>query len=109
KEPVPLDAVAQRVPRLLEEIHRSMWDKAKAFRDASTHPVSDPASFARILESRRGFLVADWCGDAACEDRVKEETGATIRCIPQGEPAAEGPWVRCGRPGAHRVYFARSY
>jgi prolyl-tRNA synthetase len=63
------------------------------------------------MESKRGFIRAPWCGDEKCEDKIKEETMATIRVIPLGESEgrAAGCCVRCGRAGKAVAYFARAY
>jgi prolyl-tRNA synthetase len=61
------------------------------------------------MASRRGLLLAHWCGDAACEAAIKEETKATIRVIPIDGTAEPGECVRCGRPSTGRVYFAQAY
>jgi prolyl-tRNA synthetase len=61
------------------------------------------------METKRGFIVAGWCGDAACEAKIKEETRATIRVIPTVGEAVAGACVRCAKPSAREVYFAQAY
>ena len=61
------------------------------------------------MADKRGFIVAGWCGDAACEARIKEETRATVRVIPIEGEARPGTCVRCGAPSARDVYFAQAY
>ena len=109
KEAVPLDGVGIAVQERLAEIQRSLLERARAFRDERTTTVDDFEQFASTLNERRGFLIANWCGDGACEREIKEKTGATIRCIPLEGSEADGRCVHCGRDGAHRVYFARAY
>ena len=73
--------------------------------------ASDYAGFKNVLETLRGFVRAAWCGDEACEDRIKTETMATIRVIPleDGEARSQAACVYCGRPGKAVAYFARAY
>ena len=66
-------------------------------------------TFKDILETRRGFMDAPWCGDQACETAIKEETGATIRCIPMGRLPRPGKCIHCGKDTDTWVYFARAY
>jgi prolyl-tRNA synthetase len=109
KESVPLGALAERLPALLAEIQTAMFDRALAFQQARTRTVDSRAEFAAALAAERGYLRAHWCGDGACERALKEETGATLRCIPLDAPAEEGACVVCGRPSHARGLFARAY
>jgi prolyl-tRNA synthetase len=113
KETVPLPALGKRVPALLEEVQGRLFEEAKAFREANTRDAKTYAEFKDILENLRGFVRACWCGDEACEDRIKEETMATVRVIPleggEGGEGAAGACVCCGRPGNTIAYFARAY
>ncbi len=111
KEMVPMAALAERVPALLDELQRAFYERARAFRAANTHEVASYDEFKDILENRRGFVIAGWDGDPETEAKIKEETKATIRLIPlDGGTAAEG--LRCiysGRPARYRVVFAKAY
>ena len=111
KEFVGLEALAARAAAALDEIQASLFEQALKLQRENTHEVSDYAGFKDIIENRRGFIKAWWCGDEACEDRIKEETMATIRVLPlDGEADRKpGPCVLCGRPGAELAYFARAY
>jgi prolyl-tRNA synthetase len=71
--------------------------------------VDDYARFREITEGPGGFLMAHWCGDAACERKVSEETSATIRVIPFDAPKESGACIVDGRPSTQRVLFARAY
>jgi prolyl-tRNA synthetase len=111
KELVGLGALAVRASALLGEIQASLFDQAQRFLNDNTHEVVDYAQFQDVIENRRGFIKAWWCGDEACEDKVKEETMATIRVLPLKKDAAieTGRCVRCGRAGVELAYFARAY
>jgi prolyl-tRNA synthetase len=111
KSPAPLASLGERVPALLEEIQAELLAQARAFFAANIRSAASYDEFKDILESRRGFVRAAWCGDAACEDRIKTETMATIRVIPleEGEGDVEGACISCGKKGKALPYFARAY
>jgi prolyl-tRNA synthetase len=111
KEPVPVARLRERVPALLDELQRAIADKARQFRAENTHEASSYDELKRLIETRRGFVLAGWDGDPETEARIKEETKATIRCIPLegGEPVDGLRCVLTGRPARHRVLFARAY
>ncbi|HEY3176898.1 MAG TPA: proline--tRNA ligase [Candidatus Polarisedimenticolia bacterium] len=111
KQSVSIDSLADVVPGLLEEIQKDLYDQALKRRDANTHTLDSYDEFKKVIEEKGGFLLAHWCGGVECEARVKEETKATIRCIPlQGDLAAvPGVCLVCGGPSPRRVYFARAY
>jgi prolyl-tRNA synthetase len=109
KESVPREAVATRVRELLEDIQKSLFERALAFREANSYRLDDYADFKVQLEEPGGFFWMHWCGSAACEAQVKEETKATIRCLPFDAPAEAGHCVKCGEPSARRVVWARAY
>ena len=108
KEAIPIEGLAARVPALLEEIQRDMLERARAWRDRWTRPVDDWDDFRRQVEAG-GFVLAHWCGDAACEAAIKAETTATIRVIVMDEARESGACVRCGKPSSRRVHFAVAY
>jgi prolyl-tRNA synthetase len=109
KRTLALAGLRESVPALLEEIQRDLYDQADRRLRENIRPVDGYEDFQSILEARGGFLQAHWCGNAACEARVKEETKATIRCIPLEEPREEGSCLICGGASPRRVYFARAY
>jgi prolyl-tRNA synthetase len=87
-----------------------MFARARDFLDSNTHAVDDYDSFKAIMRERRGFIRAYWCGSAECEARIKEETRATIRVIPE-DAESDGPG-RCvcdGEPATQQALFAQSY
>ncbi|HEX9015790.1 MAG TPA: proline--tRNA ligase, partial [Chloroflexota bacterium] len=118
KEIIPAASVASRVPELLDQMQRDLFEKALAFRTERTRTVDNFDQFKRelVIESEGGrraqsrFLVTHWCGDAECEAKIKDETAATIRNVPLDSQPEEGNCVYCGRPGiGRRVVFGRSY
>lgn len=109
KEFVPLTDVPAKALDLLTEIQGSLYKKALDFRNANITDVSDYAEFQKALEEKGGFIRAHWDGTPETEKAIKEETKATIRCIPLGNPLEEGKCVRSGKPSKQRVLFARAY
>jgi prolyl-tRNA synthetase len=111
KEFVPITRLRERIPELLADLQRAIYERAHRFRAENTHEVESYEEFKRVIETRRGFVMAGWDGDRATEARIKEETKATIRCIPiaGGEPTAGLRCILSGRPARHRVVFARAY
>ncbi|NBB19167.1 proline--tRNA ligase [Runella sp. CRIBMP] len=109
KMTVQLEGIVDRIETLLEEIQQNIYDKALAFRTANTHQVDDYAEFKQVLDEKGGFILAHWDGTPETEERIKEETKATIRCIPYNAPEEEGKCILTGRPSSRRVLFARAY
>jgi prolyl-tRNA synthetase len=111
KETAPLDGLAVRVAAVLEEIQARLFHEAEAFLGENTRDAESYEEFKELIENKRGFVRALWCGDEACEDRIKEGTMATIRVIPFGCEHGErkGRCVSCGRDADTLAHFARSY
>lgn len=109
KEPVPLAAVAEHVRALLDQIQASLFTDAKRFRDEHTFEPADYDEFKQMLAEPGGFLRGLWCGDAACEAKVKAETKATIRFLPLQPEPVDGPCLACGNAGAERAHWAIAY
>ncbi len=109
KKVVAQNEVAALVPTLLAEIQQNMYNRALAFREQMTTRVDTFADFNKILDEKGGFLLAHWDGTAETEAAIKEETKATIRCIPLDAPEEAGVCVYSGKPSARRVLFARAY
>jgi len=86
-----------------------MYEKARKFRDDNTFTVSDWKALAEILGGKGGFVRAPWCGSAACEAKIKEETKGTIRVIPADAASHPGKCVACGEPAAMSPLFAVAY
>ena len=109
KTPLPRSGLAAGVAALLEEIQSAMLEKGRAFLRENTRDAKDYQEFKMALDATGGFFRAHWCGSAECEKRIKEETKATIRCIPLEGNAEAGTCLRCGAESRRWVYFARSY
>ena len=111
KTTVAIDGIADAVKDLLEEIQKNMFEKAKAFRDAHIYEADDYETFVKTAEEKPGFIKAHWCGDVACEEKIKEETTCTSRCIPfkGGEPKEGAVCVCCGKKAKHLVYWGKAY
>ncbi|MCY9665234.1 proline--tRNA ligase [Paenibacillus alginolyticus] len=99
----------EEIQNLLAEIHQQMYDKAKQFRDEHYIAVDSIDEFKTFLESKRGFALAGWCGSNACEEQVKQETGATSRNIPFKPSETKSTCLVCGDAAKHTVVFGRSY
>ncbi len=109
KELVDLEGIDQTVEGLLEEIQNNIYQKALDFRKGNTHKADTYDEFREILESKGGFILAHWDGSAETEEKIKNETKATIRCIPMEEDMKEGKCMVTGKPSAGRVVFAKAY
>lgn len=109
KEFVSLDDLELRLPALLEEIQKDLFDKALAHREEMTSVAKTLDEFGEILESKGGFIKAMWCGDEACEDKIKEEFSATSRCIPFEQEKVSETCVCCGKPAKELVYWGKAY
>jgi len=105
---VPLDDAPAKIDELLRTIQKNLFDRAKAFRDANLWTANTYDEFKQLIE-QPGFVWAHWDGTRATEDKVQEETKATIRCIPFNGPTEPGQCMVTGQPSARRVVFARAY
>ena len=108
KESVPIEGIVDYVQHLLADIQQNLFRRAAEFRDQNTRRVDSWDDFKTEIE-KGGFLLCHWDGTVETEERIKEETKATIRCIPFDAPDEEGVCVYSGRPSHRRVVFARSY
>lgn len=111
KESIGLKALSQRMPEILKDIQTSMLEAGLKFQLENTHEVRSYKDFKFILESKKGFIKAFWCGHQSCEEKIKEETMATIRVVPleQDKQKANEKCVCCGKDPEVWVYFARAY
>jgi len=100
-------ALAAAVGEALASIQKSLYDRALAFRKSKTIEADNYDDFKSAVEN--GFAFSFWCGDPACEQEIKEETRATLRCIPVEQARRSGKCVKCGRPAGEGAYFARAY
>lgn len=106
---VSLDELENKVSELLDDIQDSMLEKARIRRDESTREAFSIEEMVDIADNKPGFIKAMWCGDKACEDKIKEETGITSRCIPFDEEAIGDTCVCCGKKADTLLYWGRAY
>ncbi|MGV8905250.1 MAG: proline--tRNA ligase [Acetobacterium sp.] len=112
KVQVSLENIDQTIGTLLEEIQQNLFDKALKMREEKTSTAENVEEFKKNLKENPGFIKAMWCGDPACEEKIKEETGASIRCIPfedEQEVLFKGQCVCCDKPADKMAYFGRAY
>jgi len=109
KKVVPADQAIDYIKNLLDEIQQNIFNKALKFRADHTFKADTYEEFKQILDEKGGFVLAHWDGTSETETLIKEETKATIRCIPFDNPKEEGKCIRTGKPSTQRVIFARSY
>lgn len=101
--------VVVEIPKLLEDIQKNMYTRALKFRTEMTTTVETYDEFKNVLNSKGGFVLAHWDGTAETETKIKEETKATVRCIPLHSTAEDGKCIYSGKPSKMRVLFARAY
>ncbi|MDI6601251.1 MAG: proline--tRNA ligase [Thermoanaerobacteraceae bacterium] len=106
---VSQDDLSTKIGELLEDIQRNMFAQAKTFVEKNTSVAKSFDEFQNAIESKRGFVKANWCGSSECELAIKEKTMATIRCIPFEDNEPDGECVHCGGKASKKVIFARSY
>ena len=109
KESVSLDGLANTVKVLLDDIQRNIYQKARDYRDAHITKADTWDEFVKLLDEKGGFISAHWDGTAKTEEKIKELTKATIRCIPLDNFKEEGKDILTGKPSTERVLFARAY
>lgn len=109
KVTVSLDEqLPQTILTMLDDIHEEMYQKALAFRNEHMSDVTTFEEFKDVLNTKGGYVKMPWCGDEACEVKIKDETAATSRCI-DTEAHVDGVCPICGKKAKHIVYFARAY
>lgn len=106
---VALNELEAKLSDLLEDIQRNLYEKAKKHREGKTNVALDLEEFKVILEKETGFIKAMWCGDRICEDKIKEETTATSRCIPFEQEKVGDKCVCCGKEASEMVLWAKAY
>jgi len=109
KESVPIDRLRESAGAKIEDIQRSLYEKAQRLMEENIFTVDTFEKFREITSGDGGFILAHWCGSAECEARVKEETRATLRCIPFEAIKEGGSCIICGEASNERVYFAKAY
>jgi len=109
KQLLPAKEAVNHIKNLLEEIQQNLYKKAFDFRSVNTFKVDTYKEFKEVLDTKGGFVYAHWDGTKETEEKIKEETKATIRCIPLDQKAEEGKCVFSGNPSKQRVIFAKAY
>jgi prolyl-tRNA synthetase len=109
KQVMKLDEVAGKIPALLDDIQANIYQRALKFKSEVTTQVNSYEEFKKVLDEKGGFLEAHWDGTPETEAAIKEETKATIRCIPLDAKEEAGVCIYSGKPSGRRVLFARAY
>jgi len=109
KTSVGIDGIDIYIRNLLVDIQRNMYNKALQFREERITSTDNWDEFVQLLDTKGGFVSAHWDGTAETEDKIKELSKATIRCIPLDNPKEEGKCILTGNASTQRVLFARAY
>jgi prolyl-tRNA synthetase len=109
KQNYPMEGLAAQLGSLLETIQQNLYNRALEYRNSHITPVDTWADFERVLEEKGGFVAAHWDGTGETEEKIKEQSKATIRCIPLNNEGEEGKCILTGNPSKQRVLFARAY
>lgn len=109
KEIKSQEGIVDYIENLLNEIQDNIYNKAYKFREENTHKVDSYDEFKDIIENKGGFVLAHWDGTVETEQTIKNETKATIRCIPFDSPEEDGKCILTGKPSKKRVLFAKAY
>ena len=109
KETISGDAIVEHIEKLLTDIQQNIFKKAFEYRNSHITEVNSYDEFKEILENKGGFISAHWDGTAETEQKIQEETKATIRCIPLDTKQEEGVCIYSGKPSYRRVFFAKAY
>jgi prolyl-tRNA synthetase len=109
KQSVPMDGLAARVRELLDEMQKNLFERALQFREEHTQRVDSYEAFTQAMEGRPGFIIAPWCGSAACETQIKNDTQATIRNMPLNGTVPAAKCIRCDAPATAEAWFAKAY
>ncbi len=109
KKTVAIDGLGIYIKELLEEIQQNIFNRALAFRDENIREANSWEEFVKLLDEKGGFIAAHWDGTGETEDKIKEQTKATIRCIPLNNKQEAGQCILSGKPSTQRVLFARAY
>ncbi|MDE6024694.1 MAG: proline--tRNA ligase [Lachnospiraceae bacterium] len=109
KTVVSFDELSAKVNEILEAMQSDMFERAKKHRDENTRTATSWEEFTDILENKQGFIKAMWCEEEECETAIKDETGATTRCMPFNQESLSEVCVHCGKPAKKMVYFGKAY
>lgn len=106
---VPIDELETKVKELLDDVQLSLYNKAKERRDEKTYTATNLEELKEIADTKPGFIKAMWCGDAACEEKLKEVAGVTSRCMPFEQEHISDKCVCCGKEAKTMVYWGKAY
>ena len=109
KQVVALSELEQAIPAALQAVHDGLYKRALQNRERRTYTAASYDEFKQLASEHNGFIKAMWCGDAACEDKIKEDTGVKSRCIPFEEEHIGDVCVCCGKPAKKMVYWGKQY
>ena len=109
KQVVALSELEQAIPAALQAVHDGLYNRALQNRERRTYTAASYDEFKQLASEHNGFIKAMWCGDAACEDKIKEDTGVKSRCIPFEEEHIGDVCVCCGKPAKKMVYWGKQY
>ena len=109
KTVVSLDELSVKLGEILDTMQKEMLERARAHRDAHTYDAVTYEEFVKTINEKPGFVRAMWCGDQACEDKIKEDTTATSRCMPFEQEKLSDVCVCCGKPAKAMVYWGKAY
>ena len=109
KQFVAQDETVDHIVTLLDQIQKNIYQKAASFKEANTHQADSYEEFKELIEKKGGFVYAHWDGTSETEEKIKEETKATIRCIPLNSNQEEGTCIYSGKPSKGKVLFAKAY
>lgn len=106
---IKLSKLTENARDILDDIQKNLFSIAKKFTEENMHEVSTYEEFKKIMQTSRGFIRAFWCEDAGCEAKIKEETKATVRCLPLDAKKEKGKCVYCNEEASHKWLFAQAY
>lgn len=109
KTTVAIESLAEEIKNILDKMQTEMLERARTHREAHTYVATNYDEFKDVVANKPGFVKAMWCGDQECEDKIKEETTATSRCMPFEQEHLSDVCVCCGRPAKKMVYWGKAY
>ena len=107
KSSFSIESLNHQIPAILDDIHDNLLTEATKFRDDHTYDPKDFDEFRSLVSS--GWVYSYWCGDKACEAMIKEDTKATLRCIPFDQKFSNGKCIYCGKDAKQKAYFSKAY
>lgn len=108
KVEVVIEKTVEKIENLLEEIQENLYNRALERRNSMLYNANTYEEFKMIANNKSGFIKINWCGEMACENKIKEETGLKSRCIIE-EEQPDGKCIVCGKPGKYKIYFGKQY